>query len=78
MRRPTDRQMNKAILASREQRLRGVARTPLEEGPPSKKCQWIEGEPTRGDNCKCLARTTMESSYCAKHEARAHPVRATA
>ena len=76
MKRPSDRQMNKAILASREQRLRGVARTPLTVGARPKQCQWIQNEPTANDSCKCGARTVAESSYCAEHEARAHPMRA--
>lgn len=44
--------------------------TPL--GPPPKHCQWIEGEPTANDSCKCGAPVLPEFSYCAEHVYRAY------
>jgi hypothetical protein len=35
-------------------------------------CQWIEGEPSEDDRCKCGAPAADGRSYCAAHEARAY------
>lgn len=32
------------------------------------KCQWISGEPSASDSCKCLAPTDGVGPYCAEHE----------
>lgn len=34
-------------------------------------CQWIAGEPSRIDDCKCGAAVVDGSSYCATHHVRA-------
>jgi GcrA cell cycle regulator len=34
-------------------------------------CQWIEGEPSRDDGCKCGQPIRPGSPYCAAHGARA-------
>lgn len=41
-------------------------------GPRGRQCQWIEGEPTETDACKCLVTTTSDSPYCFHHKHRAH------
>lgn len=33
-------------------------------------CQWIAGEPSADDRCKCCAATGASRVYCRKHEAR--------
>ena len=40
-------------------------------GPPHKRCQWIDGEPTADDRCKCSRRVKTGSSYCPAHHKRA-------
>ena len=40
-------------------------------GPLPKHCQWIAGEPSAHDSCKCLAPTVPGRPYCAEHQARA-------
>lgn len=35
-------------------------------------CQWIEGEPSADDACKCGAPALSGSSYCAEHHARCY------
>ena len=40
---------------------------PLIPGPPAKSCQWIEGEPSADDSCKCGAPVVPGRSYCAEH-----------
>ncbi len=37
---------------------------------PPRTCQWIEGERSRDDRCKCLAPTVPGMSYCPPHLAR--------
>lgn len=41
---------------------------------PAKVCQWIEGQPTPDDSCKCLAPSAPGVSYCPDHAARAFRV----
>ncbi|WP_169054909.1 GcrA family cell cycle regulator [Azospirillum sp. TSA2s] len=41
---------------------------------PAKSCQWIEGNPTPDDSCKCLAPSAPGVSYCPDHAARAYRV----
>lgn len=41
---------------------------------PAKACQWIEGDPTPDDSCKCLAPSAPGVSYCPDHAARAYRV----
>lgn len=41
-------------------------------GPAPKFCQWIEGEPSADDACKCGARVVLDFSYCADHLFRAY------
>lgn len=36
------------------------------------RCQWIEGEPTADDYCKCGLRAIPGRPYCPDHEARAY------
>jgi hypothetical protein len=45
-------------------------------GPLPKICQWIEGEPTWDDTCKCCAPTQAGSVYCSEHLARAYTKKA--
>lgn len=40
-----------------------------------KECQWIEGEPTCDDSCKCLVATVPGKSYCEEHQKRAYVVK---
>lgn len=40
--------------------------------PKRRRCQWIAGEPTRKDSCKCQAETRPGSSWCEAHHARAY------
>ena len=40
----------------------------------SETCQWITGEPTADDACKCPSEAT-EGPYCAKHMAMAYTVK---
>ncbi len=40
-----------------------------------KTCQWIAGEPSANDACKCSAATGASRVYCPAHEARAWYVR---
>ena len=55
--------------------IRSLDRGPV---PRPKLCQWIAGEPTLDDSCKCRAPVMetepdeRQSPYCAEHEARAH------
>src|SRR5579862_4404553 len=39
--------------------------------PPAGTCQWIEGEPSEDDACKCGRPSIPGRSYCAPHLARA-------
>lgn len=41
-------------------------------GRKGRQCQWIAGEPTRKDSCKCLAETRPGSSWCEAHHERAY------
>ena len=38
---------------------------------PARRCQWIEGQPTPDDSCKCLAPSAPGVSYCPEHARRA-------
>lgn len=38
---------------------------------PARTCQWIEGQPTADDGCKCGAPSAPRASYCPTHLARA-------
>lgn len=40
------------------------------DGPSPKFCQWIDGEPTETDACKCLQPVARKSSYCPAHTRR--------
>ena len=40
-------------------------------GPRPRLCQWIEGEPSGDDSCKCLVPVEPGRPYCAAHWARA-------
>ena len=37
-----------------------------------KKCQWIEGDPSADDRCKCGKRTKDGNPYCSKHQSIAY------
>ena len=36
-------------------------------GPRGRQCQWIEGEPSGDDGCKCLRRTARGKIWCPAH-----------
>lgn len=36
-------------------------------GPGGRRCQWIEGEPSGDDSCKCLRETVRGESWCPTH-----------
>jgi hypothetical protein len=36
-------------------------------GPKGRQCQWIEGNPSGRDECKCLRPTVPQSSWCPAH-----------
>ncbi|MBE9553678.1 MAG: hypothetical protein IMF05_09475, partial [Proteobacteria bacterium] len=36
-------------------------------GPGGRQCQWIEGEPSGDDGCKCLRGTERGESWCPAH-----------
>ena len=40
---------------------------PRTSGPPPERCQWIEGEPSRHDRCKCGRTAAPGRSYCRAH-----------
>lgn len=46
-------------------------RHPVGVGPAPRTCQWIAGEPTGDDSCKCGAETLPGRPYCLEHELRA-------
>lgn len=53
---------------------RTARRKPIRPGiiaGPAKACQWIEGDPTPDDSCKCLAPSMPGISYCRTHARRA-------
>lgn len=62
----------------RDRRVRPRARPsravlgPRIPGPKGRQCQWIEGEPSGDDDCKCLRRTPPGSSWCPAHRGRIH------
>lgn len=39
-------------------------------GPKGRQCQWIEGEPSGDDSCKCLRETEQGTSWCPPHRMR--------
>jgi hypothetical protein len=39
-------------------------------GPRGRQCQWIEGEPSGDDSCKCLRETALGVSWCPTHRMR--------
>jgi hypothetical protein len=41
-------------------------------GPGGRQCQWIEGEPSGDDSCKCLRKTARGSAWCRAHGARVY------
>jgi hypothetical protein len=53
----------------------GLARYLVGLGHWFESCQWIDGEPTADDSCKCGLSVRHGSSYCDQHEdlARLHP-----
>jgi hypothetical protein len=51
--------------------VRRVPLYPIPDWRPTA-CQWIEGEPSRFDECKCGAAVAQGSSYCAAHHIRAY------
>lgn len=57
-------------LIARMNSLASACRRSCEVGPPPTRCQWIEGEPTASDDCKCLAPILAGSSYCPAHHRR--------
>lgn len=50
-------------------RIPAPVRAPLPDGMIHKTCQYIAGQPTRADSCKCGRRVAPGSSYCAEHHA---------
>jgi hypothetical protein len=42
--------------------------------PAPRACQWIEGEPTPDDSCKCGAPSAPGQPYCGPHLRRARRV----
>jgi hypothetical protein len=36
-------------------------------GPPARGCQWIEGEPSGDDSCKCLKPSKTGFDWCEEH-----------
>ncbi len=46
------------------------------EGVAFRRCQWIAGEPTRDESCKCGAPAIPGSPYCEAHHRRAYLPRA--
>ena len=47
----------------------GVGRRFCDVGPPPKHCQFIAGEPSADDRCKCRSPAREGSSYCDFHHA---------
>ena len=45
----------------------------MASGARFRECQWIPGEPSADDACKCGAKTGRSRVYCPEHEARAWP-----
>lgn len=52
--------------------LRHVAKYATRTPSSHKRCQFIEGEPTADDACKCGAKTLPGSPYCPAHHARCY------
>jgi hypothetical protein len=48
-----------------------VQRLAVSLWPPPRRCQWIAGEPSADDGCKCGRPVRPASSYCAAHHRRA-------
>ncbi|RJF80930.1 hypothetical protein D3877_11890 [Azospirillum cavernae] len=42
--------------------------------PAPRVCQWIEGEPTPDDSCKCGAPSAPGHAYCGPHLRRAYRI----
>jgi len=45
---------------------------PVFTGPAPRRCQWIEGEPSAEDACKCGQPSVEGRPYCSEHTARAY------
>ncbi len=54
-------------------RKRGLARFLVGADLTFRACQWIAGEPSADDGCKCGRPTVSGSAYCAYHRGRACP-----
>jgi hypothetical protein len=52
-------------------RRRGIARFFLGLGHRFESCQWIDGDPTADDSCKCGRQVRDGSVYCDDHQERA-------
>jgi hypothetical protein len=49
-----------------------IAAGPRIVGPRGRQCQWIEGEPSGDDSCKCLRETALGESWCQVHRERVY------
>lgn len=49
-------------------------KTPWRDGSKTRfrACQWIEGEPSASEDCKCLAEAMPGKPYCAPHWSKSH------
>lgn len=65
------RALNAIHRADDGRRARPYAIRPGFAAAPAKTCQWIEGNPTPDDSCKCLAPSAPGVSYCPEHARRA-------
>lgn len=66
-----------SVLVATMRRETARARTPItpQTITPARTCQWIGGEPSADDACKCGRPTIPGFSYCAPHVARAYQPR---
>lgn len=65
---PIQRGPRHAAKISRAMRMgHSVVRLALNVGPPPLHCQFIAGEPTASDDCKCMAPVQPGSPYCPRH-----------
>ncbi len=60
------------LLRLARQIYRAQACTDDKETPGFKRCQWIAGEPSWNDDCKCSARAVEGAPWCGEHLARVH------
>ena len=51
----------------RKQSSAPVIPLPRRVGPKGRQCQWIEGEPSADDSCKCRLETIPGKPWCAAH-----------